>query len=248
MPSYVFQYSQGMDIRWYASEPVFTFGSKEEALNAMNPSKRITLENGRWIEWLETSTSFGVCYALAAYWIIRKAKNEDFLDWLKPGSRACPEVGNNVNPGSGTMIADIKSMQLSQRGKECVIKLCDAIEKIKRETGFVTRDSVAVKNGKIKDKAGFSLIVIIGERKGVSNIPDFGGRDGFNHAIATYVIDKSNVLLFDPNRGEIKLDSVGETNAFIEYLCTHPKQYNLKNYSLEWSAVATQRIKKGLFT
>jgi hypothetical protein len=246
MPIYVFKYSQAKDIRLYASDPVQMHGKQQPSM-AMLANKRFTCEGGQWIEWLETSTSFGACFALATFWIIKKAKGEDFLDWLKPGSRACEDVGPNVNPGAGQMVADIKEMQLSQRGKEYPgQKLYDAMERVRRATGLVVRDFAEVKTGEIKEKEGFSLIVIKGQRKN-PNAQDFGGQGGFNHAIATQVIDKDNVLLFDPNRGEIQLGCVGEANAFIKWLCMDPKQYNLKSYNLEWSAAASHRIKKGTF-
>lgn len=247
MAEYIFHYSQGMDMRWYASEPVLAHGNKADAVTAMRAGKRVTFESGRWIEWMETSTSFGVCYALVAFWIIRRAKGEDFLQWLKPPSRACPEVGNNVNAGVGAVVADIKAMQISQHGKNVVFKLVDAVSKIKQDAALVERDSATVKTGPIKDKTGFTFIVITGERKGALGATDFGGQGGFSHAIATHVTAKDNVVLFDPNRGEIKLSCVAEAHQFIDYLCTNQKQYNLASYSLQWAGLAGQRIKKGQF-
>jgi hypothetical protein len=151
------------------------------------------------------------------------------------------------------VVVDIKEMQLSQQGKTYPgQKLYDAIDRVRRATGLVVRDSTEVKTGKIKEKEGFSLIIITGERKN-PNAQDFGGQGKFNHAIATQVIAKNNVLLFDPNRGEIKFaredqQSVDEANQYIEFLCTNPKTYNLRSYNLEWSAVASRRIKKGTLT
>ncbi|MBX9919911.1 MAG: hypothetical protein K2Y33_08810 [Mycolicibacterium frederiksbergense] len=247
MPEYVYRYMQGNDIRWYASEPLHVHATRAAAAAAAATKKRVTLEDGRYIEWAETSTSFGVCYALATYWIIKRARGEDFLAWLQPGSRACPDIAGAVNPGAGQMVADIKSMQVSQHGKDSTIKIFDAITRIKQETGLVSRDSVPVKKGDIKAKEGFTVVVITGQRK-VAGAQDFGGKDGFNHAIAVHVVDPTHVFLFDPNRGEIKLGSVAETNQFIAYLCTNAKQYNLASFDLEWAAVASNRITKGNFS
>lgn len=246
MPTYVFHYSQGKDIRWYASEPVHMHATPQSANAAIANKRRVTTENGQFVEWAETSTTFGVCYALATYWVIKKANGEDFLQWLKPGSRACQEVGANANPGAGQTVADVKQLQVGQKGKLSSVKLYDALTRVQQETGLVSRDSIPVKRGELKNKQGFSLIVITGDRTN-ANANDFGGQGDFNHAIAVYVIDEANVLLFDPNRGEIKLNSVAETNAFIKYLCTASNQYHLRRYELEWAAVASQRIKKGSF-
>jgi len=243
--AYVFEYRQGADIRWYASEVLETHAHRPASIPG---GARLTLEGGRWVAWQGTGTSFGVCFGLSAWWIIKKANGEDFLAWLKPGHRACATLPATAMPGAGKMVQDIRDVQLGQRGKSSVIKMVDAMERVKAETGLVNRDSVAVKSGDLKDKEGFSLIILTGRQKAAAASGDLVGQGGFNHAIAVQVVSKTDVLLFDPNRGEVSLSSVGEANAFIRYLCTHSSQYNLASYEMEWCAVAGHRIKKGQFS
>jgi hypothetical protein len=245
MAEYVFEYRQGADIRWYASEVLDRQPSKP---SAQPPGTRVTNEGGEWVTWMATSTSFGVCFGLSAWWIIKKAKGEDFLGWLKPGGRACPSLGATTMPGAGKMVLDVREIQLGQRGKDQTIKMVDAMERVKRETGFVDRDSVMVKDGPLKEKEGFNLIILTGTSKGAPSGGDLVGQGGFNHAIAVQVVSKTKVYLFDPNRGEILLSCVAEANAFIDYLCKDAKQYNLASYEMAWCAVAGHRIKKGQFS
>jgi hypothetical protein len=243
MPRYVFEYKQGNDIRWYASE---VLDRQPNRPAVQPPGTRVTQEGGHWVTWAATSTSFGVCFGLSAWWIIKKARGEDFLGWLKPGGRACPSLGTAL-PGAGQMVLDVREVQLSQRGKSQVIKMADAIERVKAETGLINRDSILVKQGPLKEKEGFNLIILTGKFKGAPVSTDLVGEGGFNHAIAVQVVSKTQVYLFDPNRGEIELSCVDEANQFIDYLCKNARQYNLASYEMEWCAVAGHRIKKGQF-
>ncbi|WP_158595941.1 YopT-type cysteine protease domain-containing protein [Oleomonas cavernae] len=242
MPDYVFEYSQGADIRWYAGDVTAAQASRPAA-----PSdSRLTQEGDRWVIWGRTSTSFGVCFGLSAWWIIKKAKGEDFLAWLKAGRRANP-ASQYDNPGSGRVVEDVRAMQLCQRDKTTENKLHEAVARIKQETGLTNRDSLAAKTGALKDKEGYSLIILNGQFTTAPAGNDLVGRGSFHHAIAVEAVSPAEVYLFDPNRGEIKLSCVAEANQFIAYLCQDNSQYHLANFTMTWSAVAGHRIKKGHF-
>jgi hypothetical protein len=260
-PEYVFHYNQGLDIRWYASEIVKVHDSKESAAKAAKEGKSVTQEwvtedktQTKFFEWQETDTSGGACYGLVISWIIKKAKGEDFLAWLKPGTRSCPEVATKknpgVNPGAGQMVADVKKIQLLEKNKSSRKKLFTAVVHIMQMIGIEPPpdDLVQVREAKmgdmvIEEKEGFTLIVIKGykwNRK--AKVQGYASRDKFNHMIAAQVIAKRNVLLFDPNRGEIKFSGVKDANAFIEYLCIDKKQYHLDptapDNDLIWTTLA----------
>jgi hypothetical protein len=186
----------------------------------------------RWRD--EKEPVLGVCYGLVTFWIIRKARGENFLQWLSPPRASCPQVVNTVQANAGTVVADVQAMQKRQKGNENLAKVQIAVDVITTATTLVLRDKYLLHTGPIKNKIGFTFIIINGTKKDKS---DFG------HAIATQAIAPNNVVLFDPNRGEISLSrGVEEARQFIDYLCTNNNQYNLAEYSLQWTGLAHRRI------
>ncbi|MDB5376030.1 MAG: hypothetical protein JWR00_476 [Rubritepida sp.] len=237
MVKVVFEYNQSNDIRWYAGEPteigpVGDEASRQAANLAVAAGEKVTREDNKYISWMKTSTSDGVCYALCAYWLAMKSGGQDFWTWLGPGQRAAPGSGRQ-NPIAGEVVAKIRDMMRTQKQG---LQKTGAIGKFLEMEEFLTANSklrncnkILCNDMPISGSGNFFYISLNGTKRK-------GGKD-FHHAVAASVGD-GGAMLFDPNYGDIQTGGVGELNAFITYLCSNSAYYNIAIDELNYMALA----------
>ncbi|MGH2448621.1 MAG: YopT-type cysteine protease domain-containing protein [Chloroflexota bacterium] len=231
MVKIVFPYDQAKDIRWYASEPTELAGA-EAADAAAKRGETVTLEGNKYISWLKTTTSDGVCYALCAYWLALNSRGEDFWAWLGPGTRAAPESGR-TNPLAGEVVVRIRNMMWAQKqGVEktgSIGKFLEMEEFLNENSSLRNCRTVLCNSWPIKGKGSFFYISMNGQRR--------KDRKDFHHGIAAR-LDESGSMLFDPNHGDISVSGPEEINAFIKFLCQDPIEgYNITIRELNYMAL-----------
>ncbi len=237
MPAVVFEYVQGKDIRWYAGEPtiigpVGDVASRNAAIQAKATGDKVTREDNKYVSWMKTSTSDGVCYALCAYWLAMSAKGEDFWDWLGPGQRAAPN-SPRVHPKAGDAVVKVRAMMLAQKQG---IEKTGAIGKFLEMQEFLDANSALRNSGEMLCNdmpitgVGTHFYISLNGKKRSDN-------SDFHHAVAART-NAGGALLFDPNYGDIQTTGLPELSAFVRYLCTDAGRYNIVIDELNYMALA----------
>lgn len=231
MVNVVFEYDQSKDIRWYASEPT-ELPNATAANAALAQGERVTKEGNKYIQWLRTSTSDGVCFALCAYWLALNSKGQDFWAWLSPGTRAAPTSGR-ANPAAGEVVMKVREVMWAQKqGTEktgAIGKFLEMEEFLKANSALRNCEDILCNDWPIAGNGSYFYISLNGTSRK-------NGKD-FHHAVAARV-GGGGAMLFDPNHGDISTSGVAELNAFVRYLCTDPGQYNIKIDELNYMALA----------
>ncbi|WP_431283207.1 YopT-type cysteine protease domain-containing protein [Humitalea sp. 24SJ18S-53] len=217
----LFAYNQALDIRWYAGEPTELPGL--DAYRAAHQAgERVSIEGNRFISWMKTSTSDGVCYALCAYWLALNARGEDFWAWLGAGQRAAPQSGR-VNPVAGDVVVKIRDMMRAQKQG---IEKTGSLGRLLEMSEFLKTNST-LKNCRkrlsnqmpISGTGTFFFIGIDGQVRGTDKV--------FAHAVAARLND-AGVILFDPNHGDIQTSGLEELNTYLTDYCGSRTGYNIE--------------------
>jgi len=187
----VHAYNQENDMRWVAGEvrpERVGFGASERA------------------HFIPTDTSGGVCFALSAYWIIKKANGADFWAWL---------------PGPGAHVKDIKDLMRAQKaGAEHDYSRFELLKTTITGASQLAQQSMALMDSGQFEHAGYYYISITGKKNGKA----------WGHGIAAHVV-AGECRYFDPNKGEYKCDSrdvcLGELSTLVRgYALKSTKVYH----------------------
>lgn len=220
MAQIVFAYNQARDIRWYAGEPT-ELPSPEAYTAAHQAGERVSIEGNRFISWLKTSTSDGVCYALCAYWLALNARGEDFWTWLGPGQRAAPQSGR-ANPVAGDVVVKIREMMRAQKqGIEksgALGRPLEMVEFLKANCALKSARKRMPSQMPIEGNGQFFFIGIDGKVRRTGQ--------AFAHAVAARLND-AGAILFDPNHGDIQTSGLEELNTYLTGYCVAQDGYDL---------------------
>ena len=223
MVQILFEYHQSKDMRWYASEPTVLPGA-EAAGVARAAGETVTTESNKFISWLKTSTSEGVCYALSGYWLALNSRGEDFWTWLGPGQRAAP-TSERVHPAAGEVVVKIRNMmRAQQQGIEksgSLGRLLEMQEFLKANSPL-RKCSKRLSNDMPIDGAGtFFFIGIDGQGRKTGKT--------FSHAVAAR-LNNDGAILFDPNFGDIQTTGLEELNEYITDACKTAYDIDLSDF------------------
>lgn len=190
-------YKQSGDARWYA-------GEVKPHLVGVGATKAADFE--------PTDTSKGVCFGLSIWWIIKKAKAEDYWSWMT---------------GPGQQVADIKNLFRAQKGGDYAEydfkRFEEASKKIKSETPMTQQCDVLMNQGTALTHTGYYYISLRGK---------FGSStDSSGHAIAAYIHPSDKCRYFDPNVGEYETDTRQETMSELSQLV---RAYNISDPKIYW--------------
>lgn len=189
-------YKQSTDGRWYA-------GEVKPELVGVGAITRHDFE--------PTDTSEGVCFGLSIWWIVKKAKNEDFWSWMV---------------GAGPQVAAIKDLFRAQRGMYDFSRFDAADKIIQSQTGMTRPHKTLMKEGTAFKKPGYYYISLRGK---------FGNGDNQSgHAIAAYFNPGGICRYFDPNVGEFETDTMQETLNELSQLVRGYRIGDLKIYWCAW--------------
>jgi hypothetical protein len=188
-------YDQANDARWYA-------GEIKPHLVGFGTTTRHDFE--------PTSTSKGVCYGLAIWWIIKSANNINFWDWM---------------PGPGPQVAEIKKLFQDQKGMGTYDfeRFEAANTKITTDTRLTRQNEILMMEGTGFKHTGYYYISLRG-KFGLSTSES-------GHAIAAYINPGGVCRYFDPNFGEYETDTLQET---LQELGTLVRGYNISGIKIYW--------------